>query len=86
MLGLDWASQARSSGGQQQVSPQRGSSLPPGHLVKLEADLFMRGEEPQDSSWGDLMGQPWRWEALLTGAQGRDSLEASETKPATRKG
>lgn len=86
MLVLDWASQAWSSVGQRQVTPQRGCSLPPGHLVKLEVDLFMREEEPQDSSWGDLMGQPWGGAggALLTRAQGRDGLEASETKAATR--
>lgn len=68
------------------MSPQRGSSLPPGHLVKLEADLFMGGEEPQDSSRGALIGQPWGRGPLLTRAQGRNGLEASETKADTRKG
>lgn len=54
--------------------------------MKLEADLFMGGGEPQDSSRGGLIGQPWGRGPLLTRAQGRNGLEASETKAATRKG
>lgn len=54
--------------------------------MKLEADLFMVGGEPQDSSRGGLIGQPWGRGPLLTTAQGRNGLEASETKAATRKG
>lgn len=55
----------------------------PRHLVKIEADLLVREEEPKDACWGDLLGRPGAVRWGLTRTQGRDCLEASEIKTAT---
>lgn len=60
------------------VSPRRGSSPLPGHLVELEAEMLVRVKS-RDSSWGELQGH-------LTRAQGTSRLEASEIKAAAGKG